>query len=308
MGWLLRKYKRLIWRFMSAGMWGVAVLCLICSGYSYWYHHRPQPEPVQHQVLFQGVTYIREVYTKPRPNVVHIVIIDLDAPGIRLMVTPPDPKGGRPLQAKTTSQFVKEFGVQVAINGGFFYPFYAKGPLWFYPHVNDPVDVYGTAMFQGEAYSPEEGGYSTFYVSHNGEVSIGDPVGEPYYALSGFSIFLKVGKPEEDFTGKYYETHPSPRTAIALDKTGRTCILAIVDGRQPSYSEGMSLPELAEILIWHGGYTALNLDGGGSVTLVMEGTDGEPVVLNSPIHGRVPPGRERPVANHLGIFASQIEL
>lgn len=29
------------------------------------------------------------------------------------------------------------------------------------------------------------------------------------------------------------------------------------------------------------------------------------VVLNSPIHGRVPPGRERPVANHLGIFARQ---
>jgi hypothetical protein len=69
----------------------------------------------------------------------------------------------------------------------------------------------------------------------------------------------------------------------------------------------MSLSELAEILIRHDGYTALNLDGGGSVTLVMEGTDGEPVVLNSPIHGRVPPGRERPVANHLGIFANQNE-
>lgn len=305
-GWLLRKYQR-FWHFVGAGIGAVAVLCLICSGYSFWYHHRPQPEPVQRRALFQGVTYTREVYTRPRPNVMHIVTIDLDAPGIKLMVTPPDPKDGRQLQARTTSQFVEKFGVQVAINGGFFYPFYAKGPLWFYPHVGDPVDVYGEAIFQEEPYSPEEEGYNTLYVSRNGEVSIDDPFRETYYALSGFSIFLKDGKPEDHFTGKYYETHPSPRTAIALDKTRRTCMLVVVDGRQPSYSEGLSLPELAEILVRHNAYTALNLDGGGSVTLVMEGSDGKPVVLNSPIHGRVPPGRERPVANHLGVFANQIE-
>jgi exopolysaccharide biosynthesis protein len=80
-------------------------------------------------------------------------------------------------------------------------------------------------------------------------------------------------------------------------------MLFVVDGHQPNYSEGMTLPELAQIVLKHEGYTALNLDGGGSSTLVIEGLDGKPIVLNSPIHGRVPPGRERPVANHLGIFA-----
>jgi exopolysaccharide biosynthesis protein len=50
-----------------------------------------------------------------------------------------------------------------------------------------------------------------------------------------------------------------------------------------------------------GAYYAMNLDGGGSSTMVIEGANGEPVILNSPIDSRIP-GRERPVANHLGIF------
>ena len=45
---------------------------------------------------------------------------------------------------------------------------------------------------------------------------------------------------------------------------------------------------------------AIELDGGGSATLVTEGEDGQPEVLSSPIHQRIP-GRERPVANHLGV-------
>jgi exopolysaccharide biosynthesis protein len=81
--------------------------------------------------------------------------------------------------------------------------------------------------------------------------------------------------------------------------------LIVVDGRQPNYSEGVTLPELTQIVIEHGGDAALNLDGGGSSTLVVEGPKGEPAVLNSPVHGRIPPGRERPVANHLGVFAER---
>jgi hypothetical protein len=44
------------------------------------------------------------------------------------------------------------------------------------------------------------------------------------------------------------------------------------------------------------------MDGGGSSTLVFEGLFGTSKVVNSPIHGSIP-GWERPVGNHLGIFA-----
>jgi hypothetical protein len=79
----------------------------------------------------------------------------------------------------------------------------------------------------------------------------------------------------------------------------------VADGRQPNYSEGVNLPELAQIILDAGGFNALNLDGGGSTALVMQGQDGQPLQLGSAIHTRIP-GRERPVANHLGIFAQPL--
>jgi len=45
----------------------------------------------------------------------------------------------------------------------------------------------------------------------------------------------------------------------------------------------------------------MSLDGGGSSTVVIEGKDGKPEILNSPIDIYIP-GRERPVGNHLGIY------
>jgi exopolysaccharide biosynthesis protein len=46
---------------------------------------------------------------------------------------------------------------------------------------------------------------------------------------------------------------------------------------------------------------AMAMDGGGSSTLVVEGEDGSPRILNTPIDNYIP-GRERPVGNHLGIY------
>ena len=54
---------------------------------------------------------------------------------------------------------------------------------------------------------------------------------------------------------------------------------------------------MAELLREWGAYTATNLDGGGSSTMVVEDAEGYPQVLNSPSGGA-----ERAVANHLGIF------
>ena len=86
-----------------------ALLLMAAAVYSYWYHHRPQPEPVN-TILFEGVTYARQVRTSPRPLVIHIVTVDLDAPGIGFLVTPPQPTAGRQLPARTTSQFLRRFG------------------------------------------------------------------------------------------------------------------------------------------------------------------------------------------------------
>jgi hypothetical protein len=63
----------------------------------------------------------------------------------------------------------------------------------------------------------------------------------------------------------------------------------------------MTLGELARWLQSQGASEALNLDGGGSSAMVAQGPRG-PDLLNSPIHTGIPL-RERPVANHLGVYA-----
>lgn len=58
-----------------------------------------------------------------------------------------------------------------------------------------------------------------------------------------------------------------PRTALGYNED--TLYLAVADGRQPKYSTGLTLYELASILIELGATEAINLDGGSSSTFVV---------------------------------------
>jgi hypothetical protein len=67
-----------------------------------------------------------------------------------------------------------------------------------------------------------------------------------------------------------FSTTRHPRTAIA-SLPGNKALLLVVDGRQPALSVGMSLDELARLLIELGAIEAINLDGGGSSTMAIDG-------------------------------------
>lgn len=87
-----------------------------------------------------------------------------------------------------------------------------------------------------------------------------------------------------------------PRTAVGVTADGRTLIILAIDGRQPAYSVGVTLPELADLMIELGAHNALNLDGGGSTSFYLHRADGT-IVSNHPSDGHW-----RPVANHLGVW------
>jgi hypothetical protein len=269
------------------------------------YSHRPTPTDTR-QVLFEGITYIRDVRSEPHPLVIHVILVDLDAPGIGFLVTPPNPAAGRQLRAGTTSQFLARSGAQLVINGDFFEPWRDNSPLDYYPYAGSPVDVVGFAASRGTVYSPGVANHPTLYLSANNQASFDAPIGDVYNAISGNLIFVQNGQPYQVNLSASYHQDIHPRTAVALDESGRTLILVVVDGRQSGYSEGVSMPELADIVIEHGGYTALNLDGGGSSALVIEDEWGKPAVLNAPMHNHMPYW-ERPVANHLGIYALALD-
>jgi exopolysaccharide biosynthesis protein len=98
-------------------------------------------------------------------------------------------------------------------------------------------------------------------------------------------------------TATWRELHP--RTAIGV--TGdEELVLVVVDGRQRGYSEGMTTPEVAEVMLDFGVVDAINLDGGGSTTLVIN--RGEPLVINRPV-GRRRAGTLREVGSSFGVFA-----
>jgi hypothetical protein len=265
---------------------------------------RPQPAALNQQI-FQGVQYERRVTRSPRPMVMHIITIDLQAPGIQLLVTPGDPKAELPLQARTTSQFLRQLNLQVAINGDGFSPWYANHLFSYYPHAGDPVAPIGFAASQGEVYSADTDREPTLYLTRSNRASFRTPNGRIYNALSGNLMLVEAGLIAQ-LPALEENVRPEPRTAIGIDKNGRRLYLVVVDGRMPGYSEGITLQELAELLLGAGAHFAMNLDGGGSSTLAVQSPGGSPRILNTPIHLGII-GRERPVGNHLGIYASPAE-
>lgn len=88
-------------------------------------------------------------------------------------------------------------------------------------------------------------------------------------AVGGGPILLKNGKinltdKEEGFKGSHLARHP--RSAIGY-KDKNTLIMMVVDGRQEA-SAGVSLGELAQLMLDVGAKDAVNLDGGGSSAMV----------------------------------------
>jgi exopolysaccharide biosynthesis protein len=256
-----------------------------------------QPEPEKRQ-LFQGITYERIVRQSPRPLVIHVITIDLKAGGLKSLVTPGNTDEARPLAAKTTSQFLEDNNLQLAINGDAFTPWQDLGPLGYNPKPGERVSPLGFAASKGTVYSQDTDEQPTLYIYQNNKASMNALNGKVYNAVSGFKLLVWNGNVVDGLNGSDLD----PRTAVGLNRSGNKLIIVIVDGRQAGYSEGVTEAELAQIMLEQKVHSAMNMDGGGSSTLVIQGDNGEPMILNSPVHQGIP-GNERPVGNHLGFSA-----
>lgn len=287
-------------RILSCSL--IVVFLLVAA---YVLYDRGRPAPVsKKEELFKGVTYYRDVRHVPHAMIAHILVIDVKTPELKFLVTPPDAKGDMPLVARTTSDFLTDFDAQIAINGDGFVPWWSHTPWDYYPHVGDPVTPLGLTASRGKVYAydsvEDEGLEPTLYFGRKNQLVFNIQPNKIYNALSGDRMVVFNGEPVPGLDDEELD----PRTAIGKDKSGRHLILVVVDGRQPFYSMGATFVELADLLIEYGAYEAMNLDGGGSSTMVIEGKIDEPIILNSPIDNYIP-GRERPVANHLGIFLTK---
>lgn len=123
------------------------------------------------------------------------------------------------------------------------------------------------------------------------------PVERLEWALGGGPRLLRDGRVEVTADLERFQPDVArgraPRTAAGVDDRGRLLLLT-VNGRQAS-SVGLTLTELAQVMAHLGARDALNLDGGGSSTMVLRGD-----LFNLPSDGR-----ERTVGNALLVFSDR---
>jgi hypothetical protein len=110
--------------------------------------------------------------------------------------------------------------------------------------------------------------------------------------IGGNPVIVRNGTINEaDVTGTTKFHGPNPRTGVGVTAAGQV-LLITVDGRRPGYSKGMSLRRFAKLFLEYGATWALNLDGGGSTTVVVDGQ----------IKNRPSDGRERLVSSALVVL------
>ena len=173
------------------------------------------------------------------------------------------------------------------------------------------IDGQGNLQLQtGKAVLSGHGTSKTF-IDNN--INVGDTItilnsiapapSEVKELINGFPKIIRDGENcaldcyAEEGGSTNFATARHPRTAAGFSEDQRYLFMVTVDGRQ-TISKGMSLPELADFMIGLGVYRAVNLDGGGSTTMVVRNE-----IANSPSDA----GGERSVSNALMVVSTEPE-
>lgn len=245
---------------------------------------------------------------RKEPNFsIYLVKIDLSDPRVSAHVSRggSDPDGDGPWLTTLlpTSEIAAREHYDIAINGDFFV-------------AEATVDIEGkkTGYIKGKSARPEGMAMTEGQLWHRPAKTA------PYLEITSNNIAkLDVGGPNSSvdpaarqivgggqiiernhqavvYTNKFAVIR-NPRTVVGIAKNGTQLVLLVVDGRQPKLSIGMTLSELADEMVRAGCDDAINLDGGGSTTLVYrDPTSHQLQILNSPSDGK-----ERSVADILGV-------
>jgi hypothetical protein len=243
--------------------------------------------------------------TTVNTSVAYIERIDLTAPGIGFTTTPPS--GPLETTSQTTSQFLESSGAQVAINANFFSNVAATP---------GPEDLIGLAVSNGVVVSPQAFGSNdaaaSLLLSQTNQATIFPAtttavnLSNVFNSVSGNQIVTNgVNTSSITPTGAPHDPFGlDPRTGAGVSQNGQYLYLIAVDGRQPSYSIGITTSTEATLMLDLGIYNGLNLDGGGSTALVeSNGTGGARLIdFPSGTDGAV----ERYDGNNLGVFADPI--
>lgn len=215
--------------------------------------------------------------TASGPLEIHAVQVDLGRDEISLRATM---EGESPA---TTGAWASAVDATVAINGDWFDGSY------------DPVGVsVGDGWQWGLDDDPDTHAFIACNVTN--ECTI-DPAHTAtawsprwWNVVGGNNARLVVDGVVQSSSEAFYSTDKHPRSAVGLSADGETLWMVVVDGRS-SASVGITWNDMGQLMADLGAWQALMLDGGGSSTLMVQGS-----AVNTPSDGS-----QRTVANHLGV-------
>jgi exopolysaccharide biosynthesis protein len=234
----------------------------------------------------------------PNPRVTQVIELDLSRGDLALRLTRGDTSGGKEFRSQTTSTYTRQSGALIGVNAGFFGPVVDSEGV--------AMDAAGFVVADGVIASPplvpegDSGVVRAVVCFEIRTVFIDDVQSCPAQFKEGLAAgprLLRAG--EIAASPSNFTRHP--RTALGVSRSGNKVWIVVTDGRQAGYSEGATLTEMAQLLLDLGAYNAINLDGGGSSALVYADPTTGQRVLNRPIQSGTP-GKERPVATHIGVF------
>ena len=248
--------------------------------------------PEGFEMIYRNIIYNESYFETETATFIpyYVIKIALEDPGISFLVTP------HQIGLQRVIDFQNQYNPQIAING-------AQWNITPGAYKTNSDGTGFTASLGNQYSPPVDGTWVTVFISENNKVTFSRKPTVIYNALTGSNIIVvdsDVGariKNKNDPNHKDgYETR-RPRTSIGLDEENNYLIIIVSVGGGPTENYGFNLRELAYLQLEHGASYAINMDGGGSSTLVMQDKG---IVYAAETGGR-------PVANHLGIYGEPYE-
>lgn len=230
------------------------------------------------ETLADGVVYTKRSYRDASNGPVIAYVLEVDP--ARVDVVNATPNNGTVIHnvKATTEQAMRAlaadgYAVIAGVNADFF-------------RISSDYSPSGLCIKDGRVLSGANN-RPWFGVTHDGAAVMGTAADYAKYAgklkeaVGGSTILLKDGL----CTGSHGEER-HPRTAVGVRADG-TLLLVVVDGRQPSISNGASMNDMTALFLELGAVDAINLDGGGSSSLITVNSAGSYVTRNSPSDGKL---------------------
>ncbi len=245
------------------------------------------------RTVAKGIQVLEQELESPRLMKAHWMRVDLTTPGLRFASTGRDPDWGKPMpdytngviairsRRETTANFVRTQRLQgrkmvAGFNSAPWRP-------WCSPWNHKWADPAGLNLADGVVVSDHGKPTNPLFVAwKDGRCEIRETLPTNLYAQvavahTGFGLLMRKGK----FTAYAQDARDStvlhPRMAYGLSSDGRWLYVLAVDGRQKGWSLGANLYDLAVLLESAGAGDAINMDGGGSTTLLYWNDKGKTV-------------------------------